>query len=445
MKNPQGSRNLKVSSGDYGPSMSLERSTKAFFWDSTNSLLKEPSLSKGTISKLHSRGQWVKGHPKPMAWPTLPVVPTTSMIKLGHYGLYPRAASPPFPRPLSSTLTPHLIPCGSGVSSALIWPKRPSRARGHWQRSPHRRPILPFLSQKGPIAPSRRRHPRAPGRPGPGWAGVGRARDPAAPPVRAQAPGARPGPLRPRQPGRDTWCLGRPRSGRPRPLGLGSLLGRSRGCGRCGEKGGDRKGGLREVGRRDVGAVRAARGGHRGPASGARDPRAPSGSLESSGLRRRLFPGAARGGGAALQRLRVAARWGKRWGSGASACTTPFSGPPGIPERLRVWGRRPPRGLHSPLKTNTLSARGDAKHWKPQRGPELPFRTDCRSLGRFLSRPQPVVWGQLRRTLPKTGPEATSSFQLHQWPWTPLLNKVSLLNFLILGINVAIHFLTLRR
>ncbi|XP_020946459.1 uncharacterized protein LOC110260475 [Sus scrofa] len=75
---------------------------------------------------------------------------------------------PPLPRPPRAYLGAH-------------WTREsqsPSLAGGHCLQSPQGRSLLPFLSQKCPIAPSRRRHPREPGRSGLRWpsAGGGRTR-----------------------------------------------------------------------------------------------------------------------------------------------------------------------------------------------------------------------------------------------------------------------------
>lgn len=72
--------------------------------------------------------------------------------------------------------------------------------------------VLPFLSQKSPIACSGRKQLRVSGELGPVWARSRCRRDLAPTRVCAQVRGAGLGPLDPRQPGRDTWCLLHPRA-----------------------------------------------------------------------------------------------------------------------------------------------------------------------------------------------------------------------------------------
>lgn len=169
--------------------------------------------------------------------------------------------------------------------------------------------------------------------------------------MRARAPGAGPGPLRQRQPGRDTWCLDRPRSRCPRPLGLNSPFAHRRSCGRREEKGGDQKGRRQEVGRRDVGAVRAARG-RRGGTQGTcfRGSR-PAGSVWASRDERivsQLFPGATWGRGRCTAEA-PGSRGLRERAEGRRVCLrNPLLDPAGIPEQLRSSGWRPPRCLHPP-------------------------------------------------------------------------------------------------
>lgn len=156
--------------------------------------------------------------------------------------------------------------------------------------SPRRRLVLPFLSQKGPTARSRGRHLRAPGWPGPGWARRWCVRAPAPPLVCARARGAGPGPLRPRQPGWDTWCLRRPRA-----WGPAACAAAARAANQAGPRAGDRR-----VRARTWGAGPRGSEGCAGCAGGCSLPcPRPAGSGSRRWRRRLYFPeprGAGRGG-----------------------------------------------------------------------------------------------------------------------------------------------------
>lgn len=191
--------------------------------------------------------------------------------------------------------------------------------------------VLPFLSQRSPIPPSRRRHLRGPGEPEARGAGSGAGGDLARPRGCARAWGAGPGPLHPLQPRPDTWCLRR----RARK-GLGGHSGpAAAGPGRAGQgsepQGGGRgpRGprGLRQVGRAGCGRVLA-------PVPGTCRLCRCAGSRSHSGAAgARVREEAARGGGSALR------------GSGGGPRAKP-SGCGKEPRRTAA-GRRGPPGTGS--------------------------------------------------------------------------------------------------